>query len=310
MQRFGFLLVPGFSMLSLAAAVEPLRMANAQAKRDLYAWEFLSWSGESVAASNNMLTAPTLDLRQVKQLDVLILVAGVDVAAYGDAGFFGWLRNACRQVKVFGATSTGSLLLAKAKLLRGRTCTIHWEYVDGFREQFGDVHMSGELYEFDNNLMTCSGGSAGMDMMLQRIAGEHGQKLAMLVAEQYMHPAIRPAHEDARMGLQSRLNISNSRLIKAVEVMQAQLEQPLTCAQVADRSNISVRQMERLFKQYLQHTPSQFYLHLRLHKAQHLLHQSSFTITQIAQACGFNSVSYFARCYRQQFGCVPSATRK
>ena len=310
MRRFGFLLVPGFSMLSLAATVEPLRMANAQSKQDLYAWDFLSWSGREVTASNNMFTAPTLALTQVKELDVLVVVAGVDVVTYGDDNFFVWLRNACRQVSIFGATSTGSLLLAKARLLRGRTCTIHWEYVDGFRERFVDVNMSGELYEFDGNLMTCSGGSAGMDMMLQRISSEHGHELAMLVAEQYMHPAIRPAHDDARMRLQSRLNINNSRLIKAVEVMQGQLEQPLTCVQVAAMSNISERQMERLFKQYLQQTPSQYYMYLRLQKAQHLLHQSSFSITQIAQACGFNSVSYFARCYRQQYDCVPSAARK
>lgn len=309
MRRFGFLLIPGFSMLSLAAAVEPLRMANAQAGRDLYAWDFVSWDGEPVAASNNMVTAPTIDRDQIKQLDVFLVVAGVAVANYGDEAFFAWLRNACRQVKVFGATSTGSLLLAKARLLKGRTCTIHWEYVDGFREQFHDVDMSGELYEIDANLMTCSGGSAGMDMMLQQIAGEHDYQLAMQVAEQYMHPAIRPAHDDARMKLQSRLGVNNARLLQAVEIMQANLEQPLTAKQVAAGANISMRQLERLFKSHLGQSPNQFYLQLRLEKVQHLLHQSGLSITDIATACGFNSVSYLARCYRRRYGCAPGQER-
>ena len=66
MQRFGFFLVPGFSMLSLAAAVEPLRMANAQAKDGLYQWEFLSWDSLPVSASNQMVTNPTINLDQVK----------------------------------------------------------------------------------------------------------------------------------------------------------------------------------------------------------------------------------------------------
>jgi len=309
MRRFGFLLIPGFSMLSLAAAVEPLRMANAQAGKQLYTWDFLSWDGAAVLASNHMSTQPTMAVTQCRQLDVFLVVAGIKVAAYGDDAFFSGLRNACRQVPVFGATSTGSLLLAKAKLLRQRTCTIHWEYVDSFREQFTDVEMSGELYEFDGNIMTCSGGSAGMDMMLQVISGEYNYALAMQVAEQYMHPAIRPAHDDSRMRLQSRLNITNTRLVKAVEVMQGQLEQPLSSVEVAAAANMSVRQMERLFKQQFAQTPVQFYLQLRLQKAQHLLHQSSLSITQIANACGFNSVSYFARCYRQQFACTPSAER-
>ena len=309
MQRFGFLLIPGFSMLSLAAAVEPLRMANAQAEEELYQWDFLSWDNTSVNASNNMVTAPTIDVDQVKMLDVLLVVAGINVATYGDDVFFAWLRQASRQVDLLGSTSTGALLLAKAKLLRHKTCTIHWEYVDSFREQFPDVWMSGELYEFDGNLFTCSGGSAGLDMMLQIIADQHGYELALLVAEQYMHPHIRPPHQDQRMRLQSRLNINNPRLIKALDIMRQNLEAPLTCQELADASNMSARQMERLFKQYLLQSPGQYYLHLRLEKTQQLLRQSSLSVLQVATACGFSSTSYLARCYQKKYACSPRQER-
>ena len=309
MQRFGFLLIPGFSMLSLAAAVEPLRMANAQAEEELYQWDFLSWDNTSVNASNNMVTAPTIDLDQIKMLDVLLVVAGINVATYGDDVFFAWLRQASRQVDLLGSTSTGALLLAKAKLLRHKTCTIHWEYVDSFREQFPDVWMSGELYEFDGNLFTCSGGSAGLDMMLQIIADQHGYELALLVAEQYMHPHIRPPHQDQRMRLQSRLNINNPRLIKALDIMRQNLEAPLTCQELADASNMSARQMERLFKQYLHQSPGQYYLHLRLEKTQQLLRQSSLSVLQVATACGFSSTSYLARCYQKKYACSPRQER-
>ena len=309
MQRFGFLLIPGFSMLSLAAAVEPLRMANAQAAEELYQWDFLSWDNTSVNASNNMVTAPTIDVDQVKMLDVLLVVAGINVATYGDDVFFAWLRQASRQVDLLGSTSTGALLLAKAKLLRHKTCTIHWEYVDSFREQFPDVWMSGELYEFDGNLFTCSGGSAGLDMMLQIIADQHGYELALLVAEQYMHPHIRPPHQDQRMRLQSRLNINNPRLIKALDIMRQNLEAPLTCQELADASNMSARQMERLFKQYLHQSPGQYYLHLRLEKTQQLLRQSSLSVLQVATACGFSSTSYLARCYQKKYACSPRQER-
>ena len=123
-------------MLSLAAAVEPLRMANAQAKDGLYQWEFLSWDSLPVSASNQMVTTPTINLDQVKTLDVLLVVAGINVASYGNDKFFSWLRQASRQVDLLGSTSTGSLLLAKAKLLRHKTCTIHWEYVEVFVNNF------------------------------------------------------------------------------------------------------------------------------------------------------------------------------
>ena len=309
MQRFGFFLVPGFSMLSLAAAVEPLRMANAQAGDELYQWEFLSWDNSAVSASNQMVTATTINLDQVKALDVLLIVAGINVASYGSDKFFAWLRQAARQVDLLGSTSTGSLLLAKAKLLRHKTCTIHWEYVDSFREQFPDVWMSGELYEFDGSLFTCSGGSAGLDMMLQIIADQHGYELALLVAEQYMHPHIRPPHQDQRMRLQSRLNINNPRMVKAIDIMRQNLEVPFTCQELADASNMSARQMERLFKQYLQQSPGQYYLHLRLEKTQQLLRQSSLSVLQVASACGFSSTSYLARCYQKKYDCSPRQER-
>jgi transcriptional regulator GlxA family with amidase domain len=284
-------------------------MANAQAEEELYQWDFLSWDNTSVNASNNMVTAPTIDVDQVKMLDVLLVVAGINVATYGDDVFFAWLRQASRQVDLLGSTSTGALLLAKAKLLRHKTCTIHWEYVDSFREQFPDVWMSGELYEFDGSLFTCSGGSAGLDMMLQIIADQHGYELALLVAEQYMHPHIRPPHQDQRMRLQSRLNINNPRLIKALDIMRQNLEAPLTCQELADASNMSARQMERLFKQYLHQSPGQYYLHLRLEKTQHLLRQSSLSVLQVATACGFSSTSYLARCYQKKYACSPRQER-
>ncbi|MBT7674284.1 MAG: GlxA family transcriptional regulator, partial [Oceanospirillaceae bacterium] len=272
-------------------------------------WDFLSWGNTSVNASNNMVTAPTIDVDQVKMLDVLLVVAGINVATYGDDVFFAWLRQASRQVDLLGSTSTGALLLAKAKLLRHKTCTIHWEYVDSFREQFPDVWMSGELYEFDGSLFTCSGGSAGLDMMLQIIADQHGYELALLVAEQYMHPHIRPPHQDQRMRLQSRLNINNPRLIKALDIMRQNLEAPLTCQELADASNMSARQMERLFKQYLHQSPGQYYLHLRLEKTQQLLRQSSLSVLQVATACGFSSTSYLARCYQKKYACSPRQER-
>ena len=256
-----------------------------------------------------MVTAPTIDVDQVKMLDVLLVVAGINVATYGDDVFFAWLRQASRQVDLLGSTSTGALLLAKAKLLRHKTCTIHWEYVDSFREQFPDVWMSGELYEFDGSLFTCSGGSAGLDMMLQIIADQHGYELALLVAEQYMHPHIRPPHQDQRMRLQSRLNINNPRLIKALDIMRQNLEAPLTCQELADASNMSARQMERLFKQYLHQSPGQYYLHLRLEKTQQLLRQSSLSVLQVATACGFSSTSYLACCYQKKYACSPRQER-
>ena len=88
-------------------------------------------------------------------------------------------------------------------------------------------------------------------------------------------------------------------MIKAIDFMRQNLEAPLTCQELADASNMSARQMERLFKQHLQLSPGQYYLHLRLENTQQLLRQSSLSVLQIATACGFSSTSYLVRCYQK-----------
>jgi transcriptional regulator GlxA family with amidase domain len=171
------------------------------------------------------------------------------------------------------------------------------------------LNITGELYEMDTHFMTCSGGLSGLDMMLQLITQQHGLKLAKDVAEQCIHPSIRDAHAHQRMATQTRLSIHHPALIKAIELMQSCTEDPMSQAQIASKSNLSLRQLERLFKHHFGLRPAQYYLDLRLNKAQLLLQQTSLSTFAIATACGFNSTSYLAKCYRSKFLISPRQER-
>ena len=74
-------------------------------------------------------------------------------------------------------------------------------------------------------------------------------------------------------------------------------------------ADITVRQLERLFRHHLDTTPSAFYLDLRLDKARQLLRQSDLSVLEVSLACGFDSASYFSRCYRRRFAVSPSQDR-
>ncbi|MDW1964451.1 GlxA family transcriptional regulator [Vibrio sp. Vb0587] len=201
-------------------------------------------------------------------------------------------------------------MLAKAGLLKNKTCTVHWESANSLAEEFPNINVTSELYEFDPRTPTCSGGLAGLDMMLHLITNQHGSDLANQVAEQCIHPAIRPAHDKQRMSLIRKHNIRHPRLIDAVEIMEANMEEPLKCYEIGEQVGLSVRQMERLFLQYLQDKPGNYYLQLRLERAQHLLLQTMLSITQISTACGFSSTSYFARCYKKRYEKTPREERR
>lgn len=295
-------------MLSLTAVVEPLRMANRLGRRELYRWFLLSDGGRPVIASNGFVFNPTLDEEQAGELDML-LVAGIDAHLRHDPRRTAWLRRLAGRGLMLGATSTGSLLLARAGLLDGYRFTIHWENQASLREEFPGLRVSAELYEIDGRRLTCSGGTAGLDMMLHLIGRRHGLGLANAVAEQCIHPKIRQAGESQRMTVNTRLAVSHPRLLAVIVQMESHLEQLRSCEDMADSVGLSLRQLERLFQKYLDTTPGRFYMNLRLERARLLLLQTTLSILDIATACGFVSASHFAKCYRDMFGRTPREER-
>lgn len=308
-RTFGIFLVPHFAMMSFTSAIEPLRAANRLSDRRLYDWRIVSKSGSAVTSSSGVQVLPHASIEEASGLDTVLAVAGIDAHGFEDRQVFAWLRRLDRQGCQIGALSTGSYVLARAGLLDGYRCTIHWENLVGFQEEFPDLDVTAELFEIDRGRLTCSGGIAALDLMLSLIALEHGRDLATQVAEQFIHERIRGQHDQQRMALRNRLGVSHPRLLKVIALMEENLEEPMPRAELARRTGMSTRQLERLFRKYLARTPTRYYLELRLHRARRLLTQTSLSVLDVALACGFISASHFSKCYREFFNRSPREER-
>ena len=308
-QVFGFFLVPNFSMLAFSAAIEPLRQANRLSGKSLYQWSLLTKDGLAVFSSSRIEVVPDAAMTAIERLPNLIVVAGLDAHSYVDKQVFGWLRRLARGGCRMGAITTGTYILARAGLLDGFRCTIHWEHLAGFQEEFPDLELSNKLFEIDGNRVTCSGGTASLDLMLSLIGLEHGRDLASRVAEQFIHERIRDNQDQQRMALRNRLGISHPKLLKVIGLMEENLETPLRRSELARLASLSTRQLERLFRRYLGRTPTRYYLELRLHRARALLNQTALSVLDVALACGFVSASHFSKCYREFFQKTPREER-
>lgn len=95
----------------------------------------------------------------------------------------------------------------------------------------------------------------------------------------------------------------------AIELMDNNVEEPLSTDEIADYVHISRRQLERLFKRYLNVLPARYYLQLRLQRAQHLLVTTSKSIVQIGLTCGFSSGPHFSSSYKSYYGITPREER-
>jgi transcriptional regulator GlxA family with amidase domain len=308
-QQIALILLPRFSFLPFTGMIESFRLANRLSGQELYRWRLVSTDGQPVEASNGLPLGVSGDLSTAETCGTVIICGGLDVHLIKDRALDGWLRKADRRGCDIGAICTGSYVLAKAGLLDGYRCTIHWENLAGFCEDFPEIEVTTELFEIDRNRFTCSGGTAAIDMMLNVIARQHGHELAAAVADQFMHERIRDQHDRQRISLPARLGVRHPKLLAVIGTMEQNLEEPLSRSELAKGADLSTRQLERLFRKYLNRSPARYYLELRLNKARLLLLQTNMSVIDVALACGFVSASHFSKCYRDFFGRTPRKER-
>ncbi len=309
-RRVGFVLVNKFSLIAYASAVEALRHANYVGDRPVFEFSTYSVDGEPVMASNGMSLQVGGKFDEAHKLDMIFVCSGIDVHLCADRNILSNLRRLSTHGAQVGAVCTGAYILAKAGLLNGFRCTIHWENLSSFAEEFPDIEIIAELYEVDRTRYTCAGGTAAIDMMLHLITSHAGHKVAAAVADQLIHHRIREGSEGQRMALRARLGVSHPKLLAVISEMEENLEMPLNCGDLASNVGLSTRQLERLFRKYMDQAPTRYYLKLRLDRARYMLLQTSMPILDVALACGFVSASHFSKCYREYFKRTPSEERR
>lgn len=309
-RRFTFLLLERFTMMPFAAAIEPLRLANRAAGRALYEWRLVGEGGEQATCSNGTRVGLDADLTvEASAHEVVIVCGGIDVARTVTRPVLAFLRRMVRGGVTMGAVCTGARVLAEAGLLDGRRATIHWENHDGFAEAFPEVDLFRSVFVNDGNRITAAGGTSSIDLMLHLIAEEHGDGLAADIADQMLHTGIRSDQDRQRLSVPTRIGVRHPRLAAVISCMEANLEEPISPAQLAADAGMSTRQLERLFRRYLNRSPKRYYMETRLSRARNLLMQTDLSIIEVALASGFASPSHFSKCYRAQYGSTPYRER-
>ena len=309
-QHFGFLALPGFSLIAYAAAIDTLRLANRIKGQDIYSWETITPKDELVKASNGLEVKPDRIAKDSDAYDILIVCGGIKISKTWTDSLGKWLRARDRRGVALGSLCTGTYILAKAGLLDGYRCTIHWENISSTREEFPHLQITDDIYEIDRNRYTCAGGTTPIDMMHHLVSIQHGRRLAAAISEEFLVDHVRGMTDRQRIPLRQQIGTSQPKLTEAVMLMEANIEDPLTPDELSGYVKISRRQLERLFRSYLNCTPTQYYLGLRLRNARRLLLQTEKAIIDISLVCGFSSAPHFSKCYKDMFGLPPRDERR
>ena len=308
-KQFVFVLPDNFTMLCFACAIECLRIANRMSGRKLYTWKLAGEGGEVATCSNGTAFKLDMDFDEVSREDVILVCGGIDVQRATTKKLLTWPRREARRGTTMGGLCTASHALAAAGLLDGRKATIHWENQDSFAEEFEAVTLTKSVFVMDGNRYTTAGGTSSIDLMLKIIANDYGEELAGTVADQLIYSSIRTDQDTQRLSIPTRIGVRHPKLSQVIQMMEHNLEEPISPAVLAEDVGMSTRQLERLFRRYLNRSPKRYYMELRLQKARNLLMQTDMSVINVALACGFASPSHFSKCYRAHYSTTPYRER-
>ncbi|MEL6958480.1 MAG: GlxA family transcriptional regulator [Pseudomonadota bacterium] len=308
-RRFVFVLLDQFTLLSYAAAVDCLRIANLMSGQELYTWSMIGEGGDTVQSSTGTVFKLDDDLGELRRDDAVIVCGGRDVQAATTKRVLNWLRREARRGLTIAGLCTAAYSLAKAGLLDGKRATIHWENHDSFSEEFLEVELTKSVFIKDGNRWTTAGGTSSIDLFLQIIADDFGEELANSVADQQIYSSIRTDQDTQRLSIPTRIGVRHPKLSRVIQAMEQNIEEPISPSILAKDVGMSTRQLERLFRRYLNRSPKRYYMELRLQKARNLLMQTDMSVINVALACGFASPSHFSKCYRAHYDTTPYRER-
>jgi len=132
-------------------------------------------------------------MAKIDRFPIMLVCAGIGGNKYRNKRVFAWLRRLARNRTMMGGIGTGAYALARAGLLDGYRCTVHWEEFENFAREFPQLRLTADLFEVDRDRLTCPGGTASLDMMFHLIEQQHGRDLAWEIADEFIQHRVRSA---------------------------------------------------------------------------------------------------------------------
>jgi transcriptional regulator GlxA family with amidase domain len=303
-----------FADLTRLAQESPLRLLLVNAGEA----DSLSWSGlaQPLRLAQRLAAGCQLDILTPEQLAAstgswqLALLVADEQATRLAPELARAVIERLRSSEYWGGVGAAVLWLAEAGVAGGIRIALPWALYADTEDITERAILTPHLFAIDGRQLSCCGGAASIDFSLTLIEALFGAQVQAEVKEALCVEKVRGPEERQRVALQARFGALQPKLSEAVQLMEANIEEPLSTDDIANLVGLSRRQLERLFKQYLGRLPSRYYLELRLQRARQLLLDTNHSIVQVGLMCGFSSGSHFSTAFGTLFGNTPREERQ
>ncbi len=310
----GFILAQRFTLCAFANFVDVLRLAADEGDRSrpiMCDWSVLSDTMNAISSSCDVKVLPTEKLGDPRKFDYIVVVGGlIDQLPNVSAAYTDYLRRAAGAGVPLVGLCTGAFILHRAGLMDGYRCCVSWFHHSDFLEQFDSLEpVSDQIFVVDRNRLTCSGGASSAHLAAHLVEKHVGRaqaskSLRIMIIDEAQRP------EKPQPGIPLEMKTQDALVIKALHVMQQNLDTSVSIAEIARRMGASKRQLERHFRSALDSSPQAAFLGLRLAFARRLVETTDKSIAAIAVECGFCDSSHLSRMFRRRFDHAPQEFRK
>ncbi len=311
--RVGVILAEHFTLSAFAVFIDHLRLAADEGDRSRplnVQWSIMSHRQESVPASCGVLIEPTTRFLAPETLDYVVVIGGIlHAGPQIDDATTRYLREVAATATPLIGICTGSFILCRAGLMRGRRSCVSWYHYQDFLEAFPDHDVVADrLFLADGPRITCAGGAGAAALATHLIEKHLGSAVAQKASQVLLFDRPR-AGSDAQPHPPMSETVSEPRVRRALLIMEQHLNRPIAIASVADELGMSVRQLERLCREHVGLGPASLYRQLRMRYANWLIENTDRSVTEIAIEAGFADCAHFSRQFKDAYGLSPSTRR-
>lgn len=220
-----------------------------------------------------------------------------------------WLEHHNNQDTLICAVGTGSFFLAEAELLNGKVATTHWYYFDHFARLYPEVMLQRERFITRAGNIYCAGSvNSVRDVMLHFIEEYYSADVANQVSRHFTHE-VKRSYTSTFLKNAPHNYHDDEAIIEIQDWMHNQFHTHITLETIAANFGMSVRSLNRRFRQATGRTPMQYLLQVRMDNARELLRTSNLSIADVAYNTGYPDCSYFSAQFRKLMSMTPKAYR-
>ena len=315
--KFVLLLMPGFSLLSVGGFLDKLRFSSDEedySRQLTCSWTLTALDSHPVTASCGAVLIPdqAVSTRQIHagNCDYFVIFGGNTPAKIlsDTASYLPLLRHLRRSKIPLVSVDNAAFLLAETGF-SGKRILVHWRHFDEFKARFPSITpVTDKNVMEEGNLYSCPGGSATIELAAFLLEKKLGRERAIKgLSDMLVGGFVPPSNPTWNS---SELEAMPMAVRRALIIMRQSLASRLSSEEIAQRSGLSRRQLDRSLQKSIGRTIQQAYMDMKIAQACWLMLRTSRTLSQIATDTGFSDPSHLNRIFRLHLGLTPGKWRQ